>query len=54
MSPRENPFDKSILIRMHSDLHKGLQKAADRDRRTLADFCRVVFEDHVAKKRKKR
>ncbi len=52
MSPRENPFDKSVLIRMHSDLHMALKKAAERERRTLADFCRIVLEDHVGKKRK--
>ena len=52
MSPRNNPFTMSVLIRMHKELHSALQKVAERDRRTLADYCRIVLEDHVKRKKK--
>ena len=54
MSPtgREKVFDVHIMIRMPSELRKGLQASADKDRRKLADFCRLVLEDHAKRRHK--
>ncbi len=43
---------EAIFIRMTPALKEKLQKLADKDKRTLSDYVRVVLEDHIAKQEK--
>lgn len=45
-------FDALIMIRLPKALRKALQALADKDRRALADYCRLVLEDHAKRKGK--
>ena len=54
MSPtgREKKYDDLIMIRMTSELRKRLEQLAADDRRTLAEYCRLILEDYAEPKRK--
>lgn len=43
--------DSTIIIRVEEKLKKQLQKMAEADRRTLADFIRLKLESLVEKKK---
>ncbi len=51
MSPKggKKALTKWVGIRMSDELGKKLGELAKRDRRALADYCRIVLEDHAAK-----
>ncbi len=40
---------ETIILRVNSDLKKGLQKLADDDRRKLSDYVRIQLEKLVKK-----
>lgn len=46
--------DEHIDIRIDRALKAGLQRLADRNRRTLADYCRGVLERHVEDETRKK
>jgi predicted DNA-binding protein len=56
MSPTGGPkvLHSSIMIRMPADLRQALQKLADKDRRPLSDYCRLVLEAHTESQKRKR
>lgn len=43
-----------LTLRMPDDLLKTLREMAEKDRRSLSDYVRIVLEDHVQAKGKKR
>lgn len=47
-------MDTQIMIRLRSELREGLEAAAAADRRGLSDYVRIVLEDHLAGKKKRR
>jgi hypothetical protein len=47
-------MESQIVVRMPIDLREALEEAAAKDRRGLSDYLRVVLEDHLAGKRKRR
>jgi len=40
--------DKPLGLRIRGSLKDALQDFADEDRRTLAAYCELVLEEHVA------
>lgn len=40
---------EAIFIRMTPALKEKLQKLADKDKRTLSDYVRIVLEGHIEK-----
>lgn len=42
--------DVQIGVRMSSEMRDKLKKLADTDKRALADYIRIVLEQHVARK----
>ena len=46
-------LDKSIMIRMPMDLWAALQKLAEKDRRAVSDYCRLVLEAHAKPDKRK-
>lgn len=47
MSPRKKLFQKTIMIRMPEDLCASLSALADKDGRSLSDYCRATLRTHV-------
>jgi mRNA-degrading endonuclease RelE of RelBE toxin-antitoxin system len=42
----------NLIVRVSPALRKSLEKLAEKDRRGLSDYVRVILEDHVARKRR--
>lgn len=49
---RERVNQGFIGFRIPAKLKASLEKLAEKDRRPLSDYIRLVLEDHVARKRK--
>ena len=47
-------MDSQMVLRLPSDMRTALEKAAAEDRRKLSDYVRIVLEDHLAGKKKRR
>lgn len=43
--------DKPLGLRIRGSLKDALQSFADEDRRSLAAYCELVLEEHVAAKK---
>ena len=43
-----------LVVRIPDELRASLEKAAAEDRRKLSDYVRIVLEDHLAGKKKRR
>lgn len=41
-------MDDRILVRVRGDLRRAIERLAEKDRRTLSDYVRILLEDHVA------
>ena len=46
---KDNSQVKNINIRISAELHAQISKAADRDRRTVSDWLRVLAMDAIQK-----
>ena len=46
--------NKSITVRVTAKVEKELKKLASDDRRTLADYVRIMIEDRLREERKRR
>lgn len=47
MNQKGNEPMTYLRIRIPSEMKEDLQREADRDRRTLSDYVRIVLEDHL-------
>ena len=47
-------MDTHLVLRLSTALKSALEKVAARDRRKLSDYVRIVLEDHLAGKKKRR
>ena len=47
-------MDDRIIVRLPAAMKGALQKAAVADRRKLADYVRIVLEDHLAGRGKRK
>ena len=45
-------LDAQMLIRLTVELRNSLEGLAEKDRRTLSDYVRIVLGDHVKRKKK--
>ena len=41
-------MDDRIIVRLPTAMKGALEEAAEADRRKLADYVRIVLEDHLA------
>ena len=46
--------DEFIALRISPSLKKSLEVLAEADRRSLSDYLRIVLEDHISHKGKKK
>ena len=51
---RAKPMKDHLVVRIPDTLRVALEKAAAADRRKLSDYVRILLEDHLAGKRKRR
>ena len=51
---KPNPLVHRVMVRLPDDLMRALEKAAAEDRRRLSDFVRIVLEDHLAARGKRK
>jgi predicted DNA-binding protein len=49
---KEKSLDVILTVRMPAKLKASLEKLAEKDRRDLSDYLRIVLEDHIARKRR--
>jgi predicted DNA-binding protein len=49
----DKPMSATVLIRMSGELKVDLKKLSAENRRKLAEYCRLVLEDHVKTKKRK-
>ena len=47
-------MDQHLVVRVPAALLDGLRQAAEKDRRGLSDYVRIMVEDHLADLKKKR
>lgn len=47
-------MDERIIVRLPSAMKGALVKASDADRRKLADYVRIVLEDHLGARGKRK
>ena len=47
-------LDTHLMVRLSTELREGLEAAAEEDRRGLSDYVRIVLEDHLAARKKRR
>ena len=44
---------EKIIVRVEKDVKKNLQALAQKDRRELSDYIRIILEDAIKKEKKK-
>lgn len=47
-------MDTHLVLRIPTRLKAAVEEAAAKDRRKLSDYVRIVLEDHLAGKKKRR
>ena len=47
-------MDDHLVVRVPATLLDGLREAAEKDRRGLSDYVRIMVEDHLENLKKKR
>ena len=39
--------NQTMAMRINAEIREKLEKLAEKDRRTLSDYCRIVLEKHI-------